>query len=284
VTDEFVAGIVARDIAVAPTIAVFPRMTDVLRESLVTNAIERQCSDPEVIEDYADYAGSLKGSGTMLVAGLGLGFALGNAQPAIAESVRRLHAAGARFIIGSDASHIGTLHGVAMHVEMQMLEDAGLPAATLVQAATINAAEVLGVSAQLGSIESGKLADILVLDADPLQSIRNAQFISSVIRGGRILDHAMLRTDVDESRLMSIHFRQRSIETWVLLEIVCLLAVWLGWKFAPGIGFTRRLARQIHERKMAALETSRPLVAYRGASQQGRTGAAVGILAVLIGL
>ncbi|WP_420640447.1 amidohydrolase family protein [Candidatus Leptofilum sp.] len=284
VSDGFIDDIIERDIVIAPTISVFPRMMDVLSERLVLNDIERSCGDPEVYEDYADYASGFRSSATMLVANLGLKFALGNARDAVADSVRRLHDAGARFIIGSDASHIGTPHGVAMHVELQMLEDVGLPPGALLQAATINAADVMGVSAQLGSIEPGKLADIVALDADPLETIRNVQRITHVIKGGQVLERAILATDIDDSKLVATHFRQQFLEVLLWLELACLLAVWVGWRFGPGFAFTRRLAQQIYDRKIEAMETSAPLKAYRRAIDEGRTSAGLTILSVLIGL
>ena len=96
-------------------------------------------------------------------------------------------------IIGSDAAHIGTPHGVAIHREMQMLEDHGLKPVTILQAATINGAQVMRVDDDLGSIEAGKLADFLVLDRNPLETVYNAQYISRVIKGGSELDRQRVR-------------------------------------------------------------------------------------------
>jgi imidazolonepropionase-like amidohydrolase len=284
VSDEFISQVIERDIFIAPTIAVFPRIIDVMDERLVLNDIERRCADPEVVQDYADYADGFMSSMMMNVADWGMTIALGNPGRDVADSAIRLHEAGARFIIGSDASHIGTMHGVAMHVEMQMLEDAGLPAATLIQAATINAAELMGVDTILGSVESGKLADLVVLDADPTLSIRNAQRISMIIKDGHVIDHASLTTDVDDSQLVAIQFRHQFLETLILVELICLLAVWLGWRFGPGIPWTRKMAVQMHQRKMEAMEKSPPLILYKRSVDEGRHGLGLMILSTLISL
>lgn len=122
---------------------------------------------------------------------------LGDTEGVVADTARRIEAAGGKFIIGSDAAHIGTPHGVALHTEMQMLEDNGLKPLTLLQAATINAAQVMRVEQALGTIETGKLADFLVLDRNPLDTVYNAQYISRVIKGGVELDRSTMVYAVD---------------------------------------------------------------------------------------
>ncbi len=284
VSDEFIAQVIERDIAIAPIIAVFPRMIEELDERLVLSDIERSCADPEVIQDYTDYADGVVSSLIMNLEDWALNFVLGNAGDVVADSVNRLQQAGARFIIGSDSSHIGTMHGVALHVEMQMLEDAGLRPETLIQAATINAAQVMGVAAQLGSIEPGKLADLVVLRADPTQTIRNAQAISMIIKGGQVIDHGALATNVDDSALVAVQLRQQFLEALVVLELICLLAVWIGWRFGPGMAWTRRLAQQIYHKKIQAMEKSPPLIMYKRAVDEGRNGVGLAILTILISL
>ena len=66
--------------------------------------------------------------------------------------------------------------------------ESGLPPFAALQAATIQNARVLNKAAELGSIEEGKLADMVIIDADPLADIRNTRKIWRVIRGGRVLD------------------------------------------------------------------------------------------------
>ena len=196
VNDAAIQKVVERGIKVAPTIAVFPRMLEVFDRSLVLSEIEQQCADPEVLTTYFDYPEeSLLNRIRFQLAAWVYSFALGDAQSAITDSVQRLDAAGAEFIIGSDAAHVGTPHGVAMHVEMQMLEDAGLSPATLIRAATRNAAELLGMLDELGTLEDGKQADFLVLDRNPLETIRNVQYINLVVKSGRAIEQSTLRVN-----------------------------------------------------------------------------------------
>ena len=101
-------------------------------------------------------------------------------QPIIFRNIRRLHAAGVTLAMGTDRSI-----GAAPHEELRLLVEAGISALDALRMATLNAAIYIGVQDQLGSIEPGKLADMLLLRADPTADIRNTQAIEAVFKGGR---------------------------------------------------------------------------------------------------
>ena len=71
---------------------------------------------------------------------------------------------------------------------MELLVDAGLSPMQAIQAATKNGAEVLRLDSKLGTIEKGKMADLVLLDANPLESIANTKKIFKVIKAGRVID------------------------------------------------------------------------------------------------
>ena len=101
----------------------------------------------------------------------------------------RFTTSGVAIALGTDSgTGLGRWQGYFEHVEMELMVKAGLtPMQTLV-AATGNAAKVMRLDADLGTLQPGKRADFVVLTADPLADIRNTRTIESVWIGGRRLD------------------------------------------------------------------------------------------------
>jgi imidazolonepropionase-like amidohydrolase len=117
-----------------------------------------------------------------------------------AEAVRRLleivgkmNAAGAPIMAGTDSAAPNSFPGSALHEDLAYLVEAGLTPMQALQAATAKPAEFLHRSAEQGTIEVGKRADLVLLDADPLENIQNTQKIRAVILNGKLLD----RRDLD---------------------------------------------------------------------------------------
>jgi imidazolonepropionase-like amidohydrolase len=108
------------------------------------------------------------------------------------EIVGAMNRAGIRFLAGSDVGNPYCFGGFSLHDELVLLVQAGFSPMQALQAATRNAAEFSG-RLDLGTIEKGKLADLVLLDADPLQDIKNTQTISAVIYGGRIFKQQQLQ-------------------------------------------------------------------------------------------
>jgi hypothetical protein len=106
-------------------------------------------------------------------------------------------AAGGRVVVGTNAGphddfNDDLLYGLSLHTELEQLVLAGLTPFQALQAATMTAADALGVSDVLGTIEVGKLADLVFLGGDPLQDIRRTRDVRRVMRGGRLYDPGML--------------------------------------------------------------------------------------------
>jgi imidazolonepropionase-like amidohydrolase len=103
-----------------------------------------------------------------------------------------LHRAGITLLAGSDSLDPYNFIGDSLHKELGELVRAGLTPGEALQTATRGAARFLGRDRELGSIESGKIADLVLLDANPLDKIQNTEQITAVIRGGNYLDRAAL--------------------------------------------------------------------------------------------
>lgn len=107
-------------------------------------------------------------------------------------NVRRAAAAGVRIVAGTDAGNPAVFHGPALHRELELLTEAGLKPVAAVAAATGNAAAYLGAADRLGSIEPGKLADLLIVDGDPSVDIGATRKVWMVFKGGREIDRRNL--------------------------------------------------------------------------------------------
>jgi imidazolonepropionase-like amidohydrolase len=103
-------------------------------------------------------------------------------------NIMKLYEAGAKFCCGNDGGVPFTWPGT-LFLEMEMLEAIGLAAADVLRAATVNAADLLGVRGELGSLEAGKSADIVLLSADPLADIRAVERVEAVFRSGALLHY-----------------------------------------------------------------------------------------------
>jgi imidazolonepropionase-like amidohydrolase len=101
-----------------------------------------------------------------------------------AANVLRVHRAGIPVAMGTDAGNPLTLHGPSVFLEMDALQRAGLTPMEVLVAATRNGALAMGRQDDFGTIEAGKLADLVILDADPTADIANARRIALVVRGG----------------------------------------------------------------------------------------------------
>ncbi len=108
------------------------------------------------------------------------------------ELTGKLYRAGVPLLVGTDSPEPQVPPGFSMHQELEMLVESGLPPAAALRAATLTNATVLGEKEHLGSITAGKLGDILLLSANPLEDIRNTRRIELVIHNGRVCHPADL--------------------------------------------------------------------------------------------
>lgn len=112
--------------------------------------------------------------------------------------VRELYKAGAKIVVGPDSPQFFLVPGFAAHREMQSLAEAGLSNYAVLEAATRNGAENLGMLREFGTVEIGKSADLLLLDADPLENVANAKRIAGVMTRGKFLAKSDLQKMLDD--------------------------------------------------------------------------------------
>ena len=110
--------------------------------------------------------------------------------------------AGVPLMAGSDSPEFFLVHGFSLHDELGMFVKSGLTPFAALQTATINTATYLGVDKRKGTIEAGKEADLLLLDKNPLEDIRNTRSISAVFKGKKMYDKKELHQMLEEAKVL----------------------------------------------------------------------------------
>jgi imidazolonepropionase-like amidohydrolase len=109
------------------------------------------------------------------------------------ELVRVFKEIGVPMVAGTDAGVSGVVAGFSLHDEMELLQASGLTSEEVLRAATISPAQWLGLDSLIGTIEVGKQADLILLDANPLDDVTNSRKIAGVIVAGRWLANTKIK-------------------------------------------------------------------------------------------
>ena len=110
----------------------------------------------------------------------------------MAANLRRVWDAGIPVAMGTDAGNVGTLHGPSVFREMALMAEAGLTPLQVLRSATVNGARAMRMPDQLGRIAPGRLADLVILDADPLADVANLARVREVVKDGKFYSPEVL--------------------------------------------------------------------------------------------
>lgn len=125
----------------------------------------------------------------------------------IARGVKKIADAGGLVMMGAH----GQLQGLGAHWETWMFEQGGMTPLEALRTATLNGAKYLGMDGDLGSLEKGKLADLVVLDKDPLENIRNTDSVRMVMLNGRLYDAATMNEVAPrQQKRLPLYWERRS--------------------------------------------------------------------------
>jgi len=108
--------------------------------------------------------------------------------------LKALHAAGAKLLLGSDSPQIFSVPGFSLTHELPAMVDAGVPTYAALEAATRNAAEYFGEEDEFGTVEVGKRADLILVEGNPLDDIRNVHRQAGVMVRG----HWIPKSEIEE--------------------------------------------------------------------------------------
>jgi imidazolonepropionase-like amidohydrolase len=114
--------------------------------------------------------------------------------------VGMMHQAGIQIMAGSDFSDWALVPGVDLHNELALLVEAGFTPLEALQTATLNPAKFLGKTESFGTIEVGRTADLVLLDANPLEDISHTRKINAVVLGGAFYPLALIRAQALKSQ------------------------------------------------------------------------------------
>jgi len=185
VDEQFVAALKERAVLYVPTLFVVKGYDLVLSGRFEPTPAERRLADPDALKSFEE----LKTFPEFKPAGRPTADAM---VATGSENLKRLAAAGVRIAAGTDAGNIGTLHGPSIFRELRLMVAAGMTPAQVLSAATLGGARVMGRDAELGTLAPGKLADLLVLDADPTVDLATLETPRDVVKGGRFLSREEL--------------------------------------------------------------------------------------------
>ena len=180
VDDAFVDLLKRRGVVYIPTLFVRSGYALVLSGSFAPTPAEERWADPDVLATFKEVKGRPE-----LASWAGRTVSADQVRIA-AQNLKRLSAAGVAIAAGTDAGNIGTLHGPSIFRELRLMAEAGLTPKEVLASATAGGARVMGREKDLGTVAPGRLADLVVLDRDPLADVANLEAIHRVVKGGRV--------------------------------------------------------------------------------------------------
>jgi imidazolonepropionase-like amidohydrolase len=107
----------------------------------------------------------------------------------VLQLTKMLYDHGVTIMSGTDIPNLGLIPGISLHHELELLVKSGINPLNVIKIATGNGAEALGILDDVGTIESGKQADMIILNANPIRNIRNIEAIEGVIEDGQFFNH-----------------------------------------------------------------------------------------------
>lgn len=197
VDEEFIALAQRNRALYCPTLYVMDGYAEALSNTWKATAIEAARADPEILAAMDDLDEIPPGKLPPQVAAL-MQKPQRFGSPDIAmKDLRRIQDAGIDIVMGTDAGNIGTLHGPSIHREMALMVEAGLTPLEVLRSATTNGARTLGLEGEAGAVQAGMLADLVILDADPLADVGNLQKVHRVVKGGVVYEPGALMGSLD---------------------------------------------------------------------------------------
>ena len=186
IDDEFIALMKKNNALYCPTLFVTMGYRYMFSNTWQATDIEKRRADPEVLAMMNDLDKIPKDAIPERVQALMAKPPEVKASQTMLDNLKKVWDAGIPVAMGTDAGNVGTLHGPSVFREMELMTQAGLTPLDVLRTATVGGARAMRMERDLGRIETGRLADLLILDADPTASVVNLSRAYRVIKAGRV--------------------------------------------------------------------------------------------------
>lgn len=189
IDEEFIRLARQNNTIINSSLGVISSRKEILTSTYSLTESDKCCGDPEVIQSWVEWAEIPENERPPIPKEI---LAADQSREIMLQNTRIAYEAGLLICIGSDGGNIGSLHGPSFHRELHLLAEAGLTPMDILVAATKNGALAMGKEAELGTLEEGKQADLLILNSDPLESVANFNKIDQVIVKGQWIEREEL--------------------------------------------------------------------------------------------
>lgn len=197
VDDAFVALLQSRKVIYCPTLLVVGNYGYTFHGTPHLTAVDLQVANPDVVGtlyNMQDVEGALSPAVLERIRAL----RVPEPPHAAMRNLKRVHDAGIRVAAGTDAGNIGTQHASSLYAELIAMVDSGLSPREVLLTTTRGGAQLMARPQELGTIEAGKLADLVILRDDPTQDIRAVASVDRVIKDGHVFEAASILNERPE--------------------------------------------------------------------------------------
>jgi imidazolonepropionase-like amidohydrolase len=185
VDEEFLELAKEYDVIVIPTLWVFESYASVYTKKLDLLTSEHVLGNPFAIASLTDmheleYSELGERQRKLLVENKGI-----QTNPILLENLKKISDYGIKIAMGTDAGNVGVLHGPSVFHEMLWMQKSGMSKMDILKSATLGGAQLLDKQHEIGSLEAGKFADLVVLNSNPLDTLENLSDIYLVMKNGK---------------------------------------------------------------------------------------------------
>ena len=217
VDDEFIKLAKLNKISYIPTLWVFSSYESVYSKKIKLTKEEQLWGNPKVVGSYYDMFDLADSEIDNRIRKFQADAKPIEPSPIIMNNLKKIYDNGINICAGTDAGNVGAIHGPALFREFLLMRKAGMSNQDIIISATLNPAKMLRKDKQQGSVEVGKLADIVILNSNPIDTISNCTDIYKVIKNGNVFDSEKIIVNTPENiaQIQLNAYNSRDIESFL---------------------------------------------------------------------